>query len=322
MTAQTFADSRRPGRRSLDPVALYLDQLAPGSRRVMRASLELIADTLSGGRFGAADFPWSSATYAEAARLRSWLQKTYAPSTTARHLCAWRCVLREAWRLGDLSTDSYLRARDVRAPKKGAQNRGRLLLADEIAALLAVRNPSPWDLRGTAMVAMLAGCGVRRAELAGLALDDVDMDDGALVVRCGKGGRRRDLTVPAPLLPYVQRWAAFRGSWSGALFCPIGNSGRVLPRGLSATAIAWSLNRLSTQTGAGPISSRLFRKWWASNLLTCADLLTVQALAGHASATTTARYDLRRPSSAPAAAAPLFEQLVSRGLRVAEKDAA
>jgi integrase len=322
MTAQTFADSKRPDRTSLDPVSLYLDQLSPGSRRVMHASLELIADTLSGGQFSAADFPWSRASYADAARLKSWLQKTYAPATTARHLCAWRCVLREAWRLGDLCTDSYLRARDVKASKKGAQNRGRLLCADEIAAFLAVRNPSPWDLRDTAMVAVLAGCGVRGAELADLALDDVDLTGGALVVRCGKGGRRRDLTVPSPLLPYVQRWAALRGSWGGALFCPIGNSGRVLTRGLSATAIAWSLNRLSAQTGAGHLSSRLFRKWWASNLLGYADLLTVQALAGHASATTTARYDLRRPSSAPAAASPLFEQLVSSRPRLATEDAA
>ena len=118
MATQTFAELMRPGRRSPDPVSLYLDQLSPGSRRVMRASLVLIADTLSRGQFSAADFPWSRATYADAARLRSWLQKTYAPATVARHLCAWRCVLREAWRLGELSTDSYQRARDVRAPKK------------------------------------------------------------------------------------------------------------------------------------------------------------------------------------------------------------
>ena len=321
MPKQTFAKRTRRRRSSPDPVSLYLDQLSPGSRRVMRASLELIADTLSRGRFSAADFPWSKATYADAARLRSWLQKTYAPATTARHLCAWRCVLRESWRLGDLSTDSYLRSRDVRAPKKGAQNRDRLLCADEIAGLLAIQNPSPWELRGVAMVAVLAGCGVRQAELGDLELDDLDLDSGALVVRCGKGGRRRDLTIPPPLLFHLRRWAAFRGGWSGSLFCPIGNSGRALHRGLSATAVTWSLNQLSEQTGCGHICSRLFRKWWASNLLGYADLLTVQALAGHASATTTARYDLRRPSSAPDAAAPLFEQLVSRP-RVAEKAAA
>jgi integrase/recombinase XerD len=321
MPEQPFAERKRRRRSSPDAVSLYLDQLSPGSRRVMRASLELIADTLSRGRFSAADFPWGKATYADAARLRSWLEKTYSPATTARHLCAWRCVLREAWRLGDLCTDSYLRARDVQAPRKGAQNRGRLLGADEIAALLAVQNPSPWELRGTAMVAVLAGCGVRAAELGDLALDDVDLTDGALVVRCGKGDRRRDLKVPPQLLPYLRRWVAFRGGWSGSLFCPIGNSGRVLQRGLSATAVTWSLNQLSAQTGAGHLCSRLLRKWWASNLLGYADLLTVQALAGHASATTTARYDLRRPSSAPDAAAPLFEQLVSRP-RVAEKAAA
>ncbi len=56
-------------------VDAYLQQLVPGSRRVMQSSLELVADALSQGNASAAEFPWGKATYADAVRLRAWLAR-------------------------------------------------------------------------------------------------------------------------------------------------------------------------------------------------------------------------------------------------------
>jgi len=288
----------------------------------MRASLELIADCLSGGKHSAQTFPWHQASYADAARLRSWLQRTYAPSSVARHLTAWRGVLRESWRLG-MDSDRFLRATSVRAPRAEPKPCGPLMQVDEIAALLAIPNPSPWDLRDVAIVAVLAGTGLRRAELCACDLCDVDLGTGALTVRCGKGGRGRDATIPSPLLPHVRRWAGLRGDWPGALFCPIGNSGRVLQRRISVGAVAWTLHRLADTVGAPGFSPHCLRRFWITGLLTSGvDLLTVRALAGHASPSTTARYDLRHPTAAPALADPLWEQLVAGKLRIAAERAA
>jgi integrase/recombinase XerD len=317
-----FATPHPPDRPCLDPVCLYLDQLAPGSRRVMRASLELIADCLSQGRHSARAFAWHKSSYADAARLKSWLERTYAPSTTARHLSAWRGVLRECWGLG-MDSNRYLRAVSVRCRRGGPRRPQRLLPAEEIASLLAVKDPSPWDARDVAIVAVLAGTGIRRAELCACDLADVDLLSGALVVRCGKGGRSRRATIPSPLLPYVRRWVGLRGDFPGALFCPLGNSGRVLPRRLSVSAVAWTLHRLAKSAGGPGLSPHCLRRFWITGLLESGvDVLTVGALAGHASPTTTARYDLRRPCAAPSLADPLFERLAAGKLRIAGEEAA
>ncbi len=317
-----FATPHPPDRPCLDPVCLYLDQLAPSSRRVMRSSLELIADCLSNGRQSAATFPWHASSYADATRLRFWLERTYAPATTARHLSAWRGVLKECWGLG-MDSDRYLRAVSVRCRRGGPRRRQRLMPPEEIASLLAVADPSPWDVRDVAIVAVLAGTGIRRAELCACDLGDLDLVSGALAVRCGKGGRSRQGTIPSPLLPHVQRWVELRSDRPGALFCPLGNSGRVLHRRLSVSSVAWTLHRFADTVGGPSFSPHCLRRFWITGLLESGvDVLTVGALAGHCSPTTTARYDLRRPTSAPALADPLFAQLAAAAPRIGAERAA
>ena len=304
-----------------DAVSAYLQQLAPGSRRVMAGSLELIADALSQGQVSAADYPWGGATYADAVRLRAWLARGCAPATAARHLCAWRCVLREAWRLGQMPTDAYLRARDVRAPRRGEQRRGRLLRVDEVAALLDVAEPSAWDTRDIAMVAVLCGCGLRRAELGGLDLEHVDLATGAISVRHAKGGRPRDLVLPARLQGLLRSWLALRGDAPGALFCPLGATGRVLDRRISAAGIVWALNRLASRQGVPTFGPHSLRRFYATELVERGvDLLTVQRLMGHANLSTLRVY-LLRVNAAPAQADGLWDALAPAGPRVSHRAA-
>ena len=310
-TAAPFASQGQPS-----AVDAYLQQLAPGSRRVMASSLELIADALSGGRASAADFPWGKATYADAVRLREWLTRGYAPATAARHLCAWRCVLREAWRLQQMPTDAYLRARDVRAPRRGEQRRGRLLRVDEVAALLNVQDPSVWDVRDSAMVAILCGCGLRRAELRGLDREDLDLASGAISVRHAKGGRPRDLVLPARLQGLLKSWLAIRDDGPGALFNPLGATGRVLDRRISAAGIVWALNRLASSQGVPTFGPHSLRRFYATELVERGvDLLTVQRLMGHANLSTLKVY-LLRLNTAPAQADGVWEELAPTRLRV------
>ncbi|MDP9324967.1 MAG: site-specific integrase [Candidatus Dormibacteraeota bacterium] len=314
--AHPFASPDRPG-----AVNAYLQQMAPGSRRVMAGSLELIADALSQGQACAADYPWGRATYADAVRLRAWLARGHAPATAARHLCAWRCVLREAWRLGQMPTDAYLRARDVRAPRRGEQRRRRLLRVDEVAALLSVAASSAWDVRDTAMVAVLCGCGLRRAELGGLDREHVDLASGVISVRQAKGGRPRDLVLPARLRGLLGSWLALRGDAPGALFSPLGATGRVLPRRISAPGIVWALNRLSTQQGVATFGPHALRRFYATELVERGvDLLTVQRLMGHANLSTLNVY-LLRVNTAPAQADGLWESLVPGRPRVSHRAA-
>jgi integrase/recombinase XerD len=73
----------------------------------------------------------------------------------------------------------------------------RGLSQDEVAALLAVHDTTTAvGLRDGAVLALLAGLGLRGAEVAALRLDDVDWRRGEVLVR-GKGARVERLPLPA-----------------------------------------------------------------------------------------------------------------------------
>jgi len=69
-------------------------------------------------------------------------------------LCALRRVLKEAQRLGLMSTDDYAKAVDLPAIKETRELKGRAWLAEEIHLILAVLSPlttSKYDRRGEAV---------------------------------------------------------------------------------------------------------------------------------------------------------------------------
>jgi site-specific recombinase XerD len=98
-----------------------------------------------------------------------------------------------------------------------------------------------------------------------------------------------------------------RGDKSGALFCPVHKSGKVRVEVMTDQAIMKILKKRGFQTDLEPFSPHDQRRTFISDLLDAgADIATVQKLAGHASVTTTARYD-RRGEEAKSKATDLLE---------------
>ena len=94
--------------------AYILSLSSPASRRAMRAALNQVARILTGNEDADAfRVPWSRLRYEHLAALRSHLTDHYAPSSANTMLAAVRGVLRNAWRLGQLDTDTYLRTVDL-----------------------------------------------------------------------------------------------------------------------------------------------------------------------------------------------------------------
>jgi site-specific recombinase XerD len=155
--------------------------------------------------------------------------------------------------------------------------------------------------RDAAMLAVLYGCGLRRAEAVALDAEDFDRSTGALVVRQGKGRRDRVCYLTNGARDAVADWCAVRGAAPGALLVPVDKAGRVNVRRMTAQALMLALQRLvqRTREHSGPESIRAFsphdlRRSFAGDMLDAgADLATVQQLMGHASPITTARYDRR-----------------------------
>lgn len=277
------------------PAAVYLSQLAPGSRRTMREALNAIAAMVSSGTRDAFDFEWHLLRYQHTAAIRSALMEKYAPNTVNKSMAALKRVLRESHRLGLMSAEDYARAVDLRPIKNQGLLKGRSLTRKELEALLSscTSDPLAAGARDAAMLAILR-VGLRRSEVVKLDLSDFDPTSSALTIRDGKGGKDRITYLPTPAIAHVNRWIELRGGAPGALFHPISKAGRILNRRLSDQAVLVIMRRRASAVGVAEFSPHDFRRTFISDLLDAGvDIVTVQKLAGHADPAVTGKYDRR-----------------------------
>jgi site-specific recombinase XerD len=287
-----------------DPVAVYLAGLgSEKSRRTMRKALEAIAREL--GASSSHAIPWAALRYPHVMALRSRLAERLAPASVNKLLSALRRVAREAMRLGILGADDYTRIVDVGDVKGSRLPSGRHVEGPELVSLFASCDRArPIGVRDVALLAVLRVGGLRRAEVAALDLENLARGTWTLRV-LGKGGKER-LAYIAQAAPELEAWLAVRGDAPGSLFCAINKGGRPSGERLGESSIAYVLARAAGRAGLARCSPHDLRRTFVGDLLDAgADLVVVQRLAGHASVTTTQRYDRRGERAAARAAALL-----------------
>lgn len=338
----------RPQRTAANPAGVYLARLSEGSRRTMRQALSVIATYCVYGVGEAAEdgadedtpaiepeaFPWERIRAEHAKAIRAYLAARYRYSTANKTLSALRGVLREAWELGLMTTDDYHRAAAVRAVKgeRPPQATGRALRQAELRQLIeACLTPTvqrkgepptvtPKDHRDAALVAAGYGCGLRRHEMAGLQVGDLDLVQRRFTIR-GKGNKERVVPIPPGAVRALQDYLTVRGNEPGPLFArakkggefvrknspgePGGDAGSTLA-GITDQAVYHVLRRRSEEAAVAPFSPHDLRRTYIGDLLDeGADLSVAQKLAGHASPSTTAGYDRRGERAKEQAAARL-----------------
>ena len=127
-------------------------------------------------------------------------QKQYAPSTINLRLAAVRRIAYEAADSGLLSPELAAGIRRVKGVRRLGVRVGNWLTAEEGKKLLeSAEADSLRSKRNRAMLSMLIGCGLRRAELLGLNMKSIQLREQHWVIAdlVGKGGHIR--TVPIPL---------------------------------------------------------------------------------------------------------------------------
>lgn len=179
----------------------------------MQQALDAITKLLTDGRCDYLTLNWSALRYEHTAAIRSALQERYASATANKMLSALRRTLKEALRLELMDAADYARAVDFKSIKVVGELRGRALNQAEIAALMEVcsSDRTPAGFRDAALLAILRGSGVRRAEVVNLDLRHFDPGTGALFVRKGKGGKERTVYLPAGAVKVVEDWLNVRG---------------------------------------------------------------------------------------------------------------
>lgn len=235
--------------------------------------------------------------YFETHAIRSWLAGRYAHTTANRYLSCLRGILRQCFRLGLMNEGDYRRATDVEPVRGESGPAGRSLDVGELEALFgACDRATLLGARDAAMLSLLYGSGLRRAEAVGLDVDDVD---GATVRVRGKGNKVRTAYLSDGALRAVRAWLAVRGTHPGPLLLPtVGGKvsvKRLRTHRLNRDSVRNALRALAKRAGVAHFSPHDMRRTFVGDLLDeGADLATVQKLAGHVDAKTTARYD-RRP---------------------------
>jgi integrase len=122
-------------------------------------------------------------------------QRQYAPSTINLRLAAVRRLAYEASDSGLLSPDLAAGIRRVKGARRLGVRIGNWLTAEEGRRLIgAFDDSTPKRRRNRALIAVLIGCGLRRAEAAVLKLEDVQLREEHWVIADlrGKGGHIRD----------------------------------------------------------------------------------------------------------------------------------
>ena len=103
-------------------------------------------------------------------------------------------------------------------------------------------------MRDRAILRLLYDLGLRRAEVAHLDREDVDLEAGRLDV-LGKGRREKDtLTLPEPTRATLRHWLEVRGDAAGPLFHNFDRAGKGSGR-LSPRAINYLVTGLGRKVG-------------------------------------------------------------------------
>jgi integrase len=145
-------------------------------------------------------------------------------------LAAVRRLAYEASDSGLLSPDLAAGIRRVKGVCRLGVKIGNWLTAEEGRRLLSgAGNASLRERRNYAMLAVLAGCGLRRSEAAALKIEDLQLREGHWVLADlnGKGGHIRTVPVPDWVKTAIDQWAIPASIISGTLFRSISKAGRV-----------------------------------------------------------------------------------------------
>jgi site-specific recombinase XerD len=221
-------------------------------------------------------------------------QKNYSPSTINVRLAAVRRRAYEASESGLLSPDLAAGIARVKGTKRLGVRIGNWITAEQGKVL--IQSSTPDTLRGKrdrAILALLLGCGLRRAEIVKVRIEDIQLREEHWVNAdlVGKGRHIRTVPIPAWVKRAIDEWTVTSEITSGSVFRRINRQGRIWGNGLTSKSI-WHVVKVAAQ------------RTWIPNLAphdlrrTCArlchlaggELEQIQFLLGHVSVLTTERY--------------------------------
>jgi integrase len=133
-------------------------------------------------------------------------------------------------------------------PNKGLRYPADPPTVEEIILVMREAGSGPYEDRSRGLIAILWRAGLRISEALALTESDLDPKTGSVLVRVGKGGKRRMVGMDDWGWEHVGRWSEHRTQLPvGPLFCIL--AGPTRGRGWSATAVRGELRRRAALAG-------------------------------------------------------------------------
>ena len=217
-------------------------------------------------------------------------EQNYSRNTISRKIASLRSFYHYLLQQGVIAENPFsyvhLKKKNVKLP--------RFFYEDEMQTLFdSVQGPGPLKQRDRALLEVLYGSGLRVSECASLTLQQIDWENGVLLIH-GKGSKDRYVPfgsyAQAALSIYVKEGRCFlmdkfHKEHSFVFVNRLGD-------GITATGIEYVLDQIIKKSSLeAKIHPHMLRHTFATHLLNNgADLRTVQELLGHANLSTTQIY--------------------------------
>ncbi len=195
---------------------------------------------------------------------------------------------------GWLTPELAIGIRRVQGVKRLGRKIGNWLSRSQAQEL--VNAASKTNLRGWrdgAIVGLLLGCGLRRSEVVGLTLEQLQLREGRWVIvdLIGKGRRLRTVPVPAWSKQLLDAWLSHSGVSEGRVFRRVSKVGKRQEACVTANVVWYAVKRCARQAGIPNLAPHDLRRTCARLCHDCSgELEQIRFLLGHASIQTTERY--------------------------------
>lgn len=279
----------------VNPARAYLARLASkDSQRTQESALRciLVLMTPEGAEVPSIDtFAWQRLRAEHAGAIAATIGRAeHKPATVRRMTSALRGVLTASWRLGYMNAEELQRALDLPPVRGETLATGQALDRDEVARLLGVCDTSPRGLRDAAMVALLFGGGLRRAEVASVRIETLDREKRTVHVM-GKGSKERLVPIGA-WLDVLGGWLDVRGAEPGPIICRMSRWQPPEPaKRIGPMAVYKRMKAIGKLCGV-TFTPHDGRRTAITDLIAAGVSLSLaQKFAGHRSPKTTANYD-------------------------------
>ncbi|MCH9742343.1 MAG: tyrosine-type recombinase/integrase [Proteobacteria bacterium] len=283
-----------------NPLLAYLSSVSPTSRQgYLRGAVPAFVEALT--NYQSRDhlsIDWNQLTVDDVLTALARLQDAKKSERYINQVISLvRGVAKNAWLLGNMDGDIYARIKAIPFKKIQRLPAGREITHDELSAMNNAQQMLPnatVQARDKLVFNLLYSLGLRRFEVASLTLASVQMQR-QIIRFIGKGNKEAELPYGADVEQALTDWLKLRGSKAGPLVCRIRKGGQIdATKALSDVAIRDILKRTAFLAGIDPssLAPHDMRRSRITHLLDDGNKLRdVQALARHANANTTAKYD-------------------------------